>query len=104
MFLPPPSNSLMLDNAHWTDTFVTDVNTGIAAFFTAIAALSIGAVGALAHVNVSYYQGFTNVTNSSGRTRAAPKYRTAALVESVNGYATKQLIGSQRRRRAATTY
>lgn len=103
MFLPPGIITDTLDGGHWSTAYVDAVNTAVAAFFTEIEALSIGAVGALAHVNLSYYAGFTNVTNSSGRTRAAPKYRAAALVDSVNGYSAKALIGSQKRRRSATT-
>lgn len=92
------------DPAHWLPAFVTSLNTGTAAFFTAIEAASVGAMGTLAHVNLSYYKGFTNVTNSSGRTRAAPTYRAAALVDPVTSYAAKGLLGSQRRRRSSTAY
>ena len=104
IFQPPPDGSQMQDGGHWTTGFVASATAGWVAFFAEIAALSIGAIGTLSHVNVSYYSGFTNVTNSSGRTRAAPKYRSTALVEPVNGYAGKLMIGSQRRRRAASTY
>lgn len=104
IFWPPPGFNSLLDSAHWDSTILGDINTATAAFFTDIAALTIGAVGTLAHVNLSYYQGFTNVTNSSGRTRAAPKYRPVALLDSVDGYAAKAVVGSQRRRRTATTY
>lgn len=104
IYLPPPAETEAVNAGKWSDAFVTDLNTGITAFFAAIAALSVGAIGTLAHVNLSYYDGFTNVTNSSGRTRAAPKYRTTALVDSISGYSAKAVIGSQRRRRTATTY
>lgn len=104
MFLPPPGVSEMATTEHWTSGYQSAVATGIGAFFTAIEALSVGAVGTLAHVNLSYYKGFTNITNSSGRTRAAPTYRSAALLDSVTGYAVKLEIGSQRRRRTATSY
>jgi hypothetical protein len=104
MFLPPPNSSQMLDAGHWTSAYVTDVNTGIAAFMAEIEALSVGAVGTLAHVNLSYYKGFTNITNSSGRERAVPTYRATALVDTIEGYSTKAEIGSQKRRRVATTY
>jgi len=103
MYLPCPSNGYQLDPAHYTSAFVTAVSGAFETFFTDIEALSIGAMGALQHVNVSYYSGFTNVTNSSGRTRAAPKYRASALVEPVNGYACKAVIGSQRKRRLAVS-
>lgn len=104
MFLPPPDDSALLSLDKFTTTFTGNLQTAIGEFFSDLEALSVGAVGALQHVNVSYYSGFTNVTNSSGRTRAAPKYRTpTAKVDSVTGYAVKAVIGSQRRRRTATT-
>lgn len=104
MFLPPPDGTVLASIDKYTTDFVTAVNTGIAEFFSDIEALSVGSMGTLQHVNVSYYSGFTNVTNSSGRTRAAPKYRTpSAKVDPITGYATKALVGSQRRRRTATT-
>lgn len=104
MFLPPPDDTALASLDKYTSGFVSSVNAAVSAFFTAVEAISVGAVGALQHVNVSYYQGFTNVTNSSGRTRAAPKYRTpTAKVDQVTGYACKAVVGSQRRRRTATT-
>ncbi len=104
MFLPPSTLDNALDAGHWTTAFIDSVNTALTAFFAEIEALSIGAIGTLDHVNLSYYQGFTNVTNSSGRTRAAPKYRATALLDTVTGYSCKGRMGSQKRRRSATTY
>jgi hypothetical protein len=104
MFLPPGVGNDQASPDQWSDTYIGEVNTGMAAFFAAIAALSIGAMGALAHVNLSYYKGFTNITNSSGRERAVPTYRDSALLDTVSGYSAKTVIGSQRRRRTATTY
>lgn len=104
MFLPGGTQADGLDAGHWSTDFIDAVNTGITAFFAELEGLSIGAIGTLTHVNLSYYQGFTNVTNSSGRTRAAPKYRTAALVDTVESYSCKATMGSQKRRRNAATY
>ena len=104
MFLPPGNQADGLDAGHWSTTFIDEVNTGIAGFFTAVEALTVGSLDALSHVNLSYYAGFTNVTNSSGRTRAAPKYRAAALLDVVSGYSCKGVMGSQKRRRTAATY
>jgi hypothetical protein len=89
--------------AAWSSTFLTAVNTGIAAFMTALEALSVGSMGTLAHVNLSYYSGFTNHTNPSGRSRAVPTYRSAALLDTVTGYSAKATLGSQRRRLLSTT-
>lgn len=104
MFLPGGSASQLEDAGHWLGSFVTDINTVFAAFMAEIAGLSIGSMGTLAHVNLSYYYGFTNHPNSSGRERAIPTYRAAALVDTISGYSCKARLGSQRRRRTATTY
>jgi hypothetical protein len=103
MFFPAAAASELADNAHWSAGFQSSFNTAVAAFFTAIEALTVGSMGTLAHVNLSYYSGFKNVTNSSGRTRAAPTYRDVAALDTITGYATKAVVGSQRRRRVATT-
>jgi hypothetical protein len=103
MFLPPPGDDALASIDKWTTGFVGDVNTGMSGFFSAIEALTVGSMGTLAHVNLSYYKGFQNVTNSSGRERAAPTYRSSALLDTVTGYACKAVVGSQRRRRTATT-
>lgn len=104
MFFPPGVTGDMADDGHWATAFVDEYNTAVAAFFAGIEALDIGAVGALTHVNLSYYSGFKNITNSSGRERAVPTYRDTALLDTITQYAAKAVIGSQRRRRTATTY
>jgi hypothetical protein len=104
MFLPPPGQAALAGQNKWSTGYVSATNTAVAAFFAALEALTIGAIGTLAHVNLSYYSGFTNITNSSGRERAVPTYRTHALLDTVSGYNTKALMGSQRRRRSATAY
>jgi hypothetical protein len=103
MYLPPGVTADLQTASAWTSAYVTATNTGVGNFFSAIAALSIGAMGTLSHVNLSYYQGFTNITNSSGRERAVPTYRDTALVDTVTGISAKTTLGSQKRRRLATT-
>lgn len=103
MYLPPGVASDLVSASSWTTAFVGELNSAVEGFFTAIAGLSVGAMGTLAHVNLSYYSGFRNVTNSSGRERAVPVYRDTALVDTITGYSAKSIVGSQRRRRTATT-
>jgi hypothetical protein len=103
MYLPPGLTGDLANDSTWNGSKITSVNSAVTAFFTAIAALSVGSMGTLAHVNLSYYKGFTNITNSSGRERAVPTYRAAALLDPVVGYSCKAVVGSQRRRRTATT-
>lgn len=104
MFIPPPGAGQQVDPNHWDSGFISATSSAVAAFFAEIEALSVGAVGALAHVNLSYYTGFKNITNSSGRERAVPQYRATALLDTIVSYATKAVVGSQRRRRTSTTY
>jgi hypothetical protein len=103
MYLPPASDAQMLNSAKWEPSFTASVQTSFATFMTAVEALTPGTLTALTHVNLSYYKGFVNVENSSGRERAAPTYRSSALLDTVTGYSVKQVIGSQRRRRTSTT-
>lgn len=102
-YLPLGTYTDLADQGHWSGSFVTALNTGVGAFFTGIQALSIGAMGTLTHVNLSYYSGFTNHTSTSGRERAVPTYRATALHDNVTGYFAKAVLGSQKRRRQAVT-
>lgn len=105
MYLPGPNQASLADNSHFTGAVLTAVNAAMAGWFTAIEALSVGAVGALAHVNISFYAGYDvslPIVKPSG-TRYPPKYRAAAQVDAIEGYATKSVVGSQRRRRTSTT-
>jgi len=103
MYMPPPGPSLQLNNKQWTTGFTSSISTDVAAFMAQIEGLSVGSMGTLSHVSLSYYKGFTNITNSSGRERAVPTYRATALHDTVTGYFGKQEMGSQRRRRTSTT-
>lgn len=103
MYLPPGVDADMQDPSHWTTAHVTGVTAGIGNFFSQIVGPGPGSMGTLTHVNVSYFSGFKNIANTSGRERAVPQYRATALVDPVIGYVAKALISSQRRRRVATT-
>lgn len=93
----------MADQKSWSGGFMTAFQSGIEAFFGAIVALSIGSMGTLKHVNLSYYKGYTNIENPGERARSKPTYRAVALHDDVTGYATKTLFSSQKRRRTSTT-
>lgn len=103
IFLPGACEADLATQATWSSAFIGDSNAACVAFFAALEALSIGSMGTLAHVNLSYYLGFHNVTNTSGRVRSAPLYRATAIHDTVVGYATKATLGSQRRRRTSVS-
>lgn len=105
IYLPPTVAGNMLDPGHWQPSFISGVNTQVAAFFAAIAALSIGSMGTLNHVNISFYNGVYTTTppwRGPGY-KYPPKYRTTPLVDNISGYSCKAVIGSQRRRRTASS-
>lgn len=102
-FYPFGVEADLATQSQWSGTFLSSVNAAMAAFFTAIEGLSVGSMGTLAHVNLSYYSGFTNHTSTSGRSRAVPTYRATALLDTVTGYFAKSVLGSQKRRRTSTT-
>jgi hypothetical protein len=105
IYQPPGLAADVVNDVSWAGAFVTDYNAGIAAFFAELAGLSIGAMGVLSHVVVSYYHGFSvSINPVTGRSRNIPTYRTPnALVWPVTGYDTKSLLSSQKRRRTSTT-
>lgn len=103
-FIPAGVMTDLVNQSSWSGAFITAFEAGWSGLISAIEALSVGSMSSLTHVNLSYYSGFTNITNSSGRTRAVPKYRDTALVDTITGYAAKVTVGSQRRRRTSTTY
>lgn len=102
-FLPNGVESDLLNQSTYQTEYISATNTAFAAFMTANVTSPPGAMGTLAHVNLSYYKGFTNITNSSGRERAVPTYRATAIHDPVTGYSCKATIGSQKRRRTSST-
>lgn len=108
MYFPPSPNDNLADQSHWASGLITSFNAAVGAFFAEIEALTIGSMGTLDHVNVSYYHGFDKNQPPAGKWRGPgykypPLPRSTPLFDSVEGYSTKALVGSQRRRRAATT-
>lgn len=93
----------ILNQSHWTAAWVTTVQAAMVAFFAEVEAISQGAVGALRHVNLSFYQHSTVFIKSGGRAQNLSVYRPIALHDNITGYFAKQLMGSQRRRRTSTT-
>lgn len=103
VFLPWGVDGDLVNPATWVSTFGADAQSAFEAFITAVTGLSEPSIAIKNHVNVSYYQGFKNIANSSGRERAVPQYRASALTDIVTSYAYDPTIGSQRRRRTSTT-
>ena len=87
------------DPQHWTSAFVAAWQTQIQTFFAGIVASAWAGAGTLEHVNVSYYHGFTVVTNpTTGRARNVPNVRATPIVDAVVAVVSRLRIGTQRRR------
>lgn len=85
----------------WTSAFTTAVNTGLAALIASCVGGGWTGAGTISQVNVSYYAGFTVVTNPiTGRARNVPTLRVAPVVDAVTALKTQSSIGTQRRRAA----
>lgn len=84
----------------WIPASLTSLTTAWSQFMSDIGGALTTAYGAANsdHVNVSYYEGFTNVTYPSGRTYPRPTLRVSPLVDTVIGYSANPNIASQRRR------
>jgi hypothetical protein len=104
-FLPAGVEADLATEAAWGGSYITEVNAAVAAFFAGIAGLSVGSMGTLAHVNLSYYSGYATTTPPwrGPGFKYPPKYRDVAKSDTITGYAMKATIGSQKRRRTATT-
>lgn len=105
MYLPPLVEADLVTVQAWDPTTVNDVASSVAELFAYIAGLSIGSLGTLAHVNLSYYDGYnTNIPPWRGPGfKYPPKYRALAQLDTITGYFGKSLVSSQRRRRSSTT-
>jgi hypothetical protein len=83
----------------WQGAFVTDAQTAIDGFFVDVLAGGWGGAGTLTHVNVSYYEGFTVVTDPvTGRARNRPDPRAAPLKDLITANIVRIRPGTQRRR------
>jgi hypothetical protein len=89
-----------LDNPQfWKSATIAAMQSGFEAMFALFLLAGWGGAGTLEHVNVSYFQGFTVVTDpTTGRARNVPSVRALPVVDPVTSYVTRLRIGTQRRR------
>lgn len=97
-YLPIGDSSFVASTGLWTSSAVTGFNSAWSTWVTAI--LGSGAGCSITNlVNVSYYQGFTNVPyGSPTKYRRVPTPRDVPVVDNITATVCKANIGSQRRR------
>lgn len=87
----------------WNTSFTAALQSDWAAFITACEASPPTNIGAMTHVNVSYFAGFTNKTFPSGRTHPVSTLRGTPMVDAINSYSINPNPASQRRRNVQST-
>lgn len=98
VYLPPAGSSDFTNAAQWNAGVINSLATEFAAWVTACLAASSGTLSIVNHVNVSYYEGFTVVTDSHGRAHNVPKLRSVPLVDVITTYTPELAVSTQRRR------
>jgi len=99
IFLPVGNTGDTAGMQKWTGAFITSMFNDWTAFMTAVLAAGWAAAGTLEHVNVSYFSGFTVVTNPiTHRARNVPTVRGAPVVDAVIAYGIEDTMATQRRR------
>lgn len=98
IYTPYGSDSDLQDRAQWTSDFANDLGTAWVAFITALETSPWSGSGSLVPVNVSYYEGFTNHTYPSGRTKPIPNLRGTPIVDVIPDVSVGLQLTSQRRR------
>lgn len=89
----------LANNGTWGSVFIGAVSTGWTAFQAAVLAAVWTGGGTLSQVNVSYFSGFTVVTNPiTHRARNVPTLRGAPVIDTITGFAVEVGVASQRRR------
>jgi hypothetical protein len=83
----------------WSSGFITAVDAGVQALITECLTSTHGGVAITDWVCVSYYEGFDNFTEPSGRARVIPRLRATPVVDSMFYKYLMPEYGVQRRRR-----
>lgn len=98
-YFPWLSSGSLITRQQWGATDVNNVLAGVETIMAAFIGATSGGCTISAHANVSYYSGFTVVTNPvTGRARNVPKLRLDPQVDDVVGTTVLSRPGSQRRR------
>lgn len=97
-YLPGRVAADLSSSTQWASASTASLATAFAAFIAGCVLSPPTNIGVMTHVNVSYFNGFTNKTFPSGRTKAIPNMRSTPVTDPVTSYSVNGFIGSQRRR------
>jgi hypothetical protein len=98
-YWPCGVNTDLAGSLEWSSDAIADFQPGLDAYFADALASGWGGAGTLTHVNVSYYEGFTVVTDPiTGRARNVPTPRDTPVIDTISSTIVRARVGSQRRR------
>jgi hypothetical protein len=104
MYIGGQTQGSLISTQSWSASAQAALLAAWAVFKAAVIAGAPAPVGVVKQVNVSYFQGFTNVTFPSGRTRPVPKLRVGGpIVDDIVATSTNPRVASQRRRNLQST-
>lgn len=86
------------DNQQWDGAALSAFSTGWNAWIAACLSDAPGGLTVGLMNNVSYYSGFTNFLEPTGRYRVIPTLRSSPVTDIIIDYAMNPQLGSQRRR------
>jgi hypothetical protein len=97
-YWPFGTDTDLQDAQTWTAAFLTAVTAALTAHFTDWSTDLVPGITTVAPVNVSYYEGFTVHTGTTGRARNVSTPRLAPVVDAVIEYIIRLGIAQVRRR------
>jgi hypothetical protein len=99
-YWPMGVESDLATNGQWVPASAANFTSLVSQFFNDVTAIIWGVSEVTTHVAVSYYQGFTVVTDPiTGRARNVPKLRSGGpAVDTVTSINARSIVGTQRRR------
>lgn len=98
LYLPGLSINRLATADTWSSGALTSIGGAYAEYIAAVIAACPAAAGTALHVNVSYFEGFTNHTYPSGRVKPIPNPRPVPLVDVIVSTSPLAQVASQRRR------
>lgn len=97
-YFPGTNNSQLANASIWSAGFLSSLSSAWLAFIAACEVAPPANIGILVHVNVSYFQGFTNLVIAGRRARSVPTQRPVPITDGVVSYSVNPNTASQRRR------
>lgn len=99
VYIPGATVTSLAGPNQWNATSLANYVSAFQTYINAASAVTNpAAIGTITHVNVSFFQGFTNKTFPSGRTHPVATLRATPIVDTVTGLSGNPIPGSQRRR------